>query len=166
LVLIAALYVVGIVSHGILRHLVQTAPVWPVVILGMEHRLRSQSGSLLTRQRARRQKEPNFPQSLLVGSFTRPVLEKRAAERLINPTLREAERFGVTKSMVRKLPGRVESRIANSPLRVGAQTCTRHLAFRESQGGLHFSKMEERFSATGRGEDSRKTQPNATISAR
>jgi hypothetical protein len=32
--LILALYVVGFVSHGILRHLVQTAPVWPIVILG------------------------------------------------------------------------------------------------------------------------------------
>jgi len=33
--LIVALYVVGIVSHGILRHIVQTLPVWPTVILGL-----------------------------------------------------------------------------------------------------------------------------------
>jgi hypothetical protein len=52
--------------------------------------------------------------------------------------------------MVRRLSGREESRIANSPLQVGAQTCTRLLAFREIQGGLHFSRLEERFSATGR----------------
>ena len=35
LLLIAALYVVGIVSHGIVRHLVQTAPLWATVVLGM-----------------------------------------------------------------------------------------------------------------------------------
>jgi len=29
------LYVVGIVSHGVLRHILQTAPVWPVVVLGL-----------------------------------------------------------------------------------------------------------------------------------
>jgi hypothetical protein len=34
LILIAALYVVGVVSHGVLRHIVQTVPVWPIVILG------------------------------------------------------------------------------------------------------------------------------------
>ena len=33
--LIVALYVVGVVSHGVLRHLVQTAPMWPTVILGL-----------------------------------------------------------------------------------------------------------------------------------
>ena len=33
--LIAALYVVGVVSHGVLRHLMQTAPMWPTVILGL-----------------------------------------------------------------------------------------------------------------------------------
>ncbi|PYV16965.1 MAG: hypothetical protein DMG21_10075 [Acidobacteria bacterium] len=32
--LIAALYVVGVVSHEVLRHIIQTAPVWPTVILG------------------------------------------------------------------------------------------------------------------------------------
>jgi hypothetical protein len=36
-----------------------------------------------------------------------------------------------TKSMVRRLAARAVSRIANSPLQVGAQTCTRLLAFRE-----------------------------------
>ena len=55
-----------------------------------------------------------------------------------------------TKSMVRRLPVWVESRTANSPLQVGTQTCTRLLAFREIQRDLHFSKLEERFSATGR----------------
>jgi hypothetical protein len=35
--LIAALYVVGIESHGVLRHVVQTLPVWPTVILGFRH---------------------------------------------------------------------------------------------------------------------------------
>ena len=35
LLLIAALYVVGIVSQGIVRHVVQTAPLWPAVVLGM-----------------------------------------------------------------------------------------------------------------------------------
>jgi hypothetical protein len=34
LVLILALYVVGIVSHGVIRHFVQTAPVWLAVWLG------------------------------------------------------------------------------------------------------------------------------------
>jgi len=34
LILILSLYVVGIESHGIIRHLVQTAPVWPAVWLG------------------------------------------------------------------------------------------------------------------------------------
>ena len=52
--------------------------------------------------------------------------------------------------MVRRLPARVESGTANSPVQVGAQTCTRLLAFREIQRDLHFSKMEEHFSATGR----------------
>src|SRR5215470_19936037 len=35
LILILALYIVGIVSHGVLRHIVQTLPVWPTVILGL-----------------------------------------------------------------------------------------------------------------------------------
>jgi hypothetical protein len=35
LLLIAALYVVGVVSNGIVRHVVQTAPVWPAVVLGV-----------------------------------------------------------------------------------------------------------------------------------
>lgn len=34
LVLIVALYAVGMVSHGIIRHAVQTAPLWPAVWLG------------------------------------------------------------------------------------------------------------------------------------
>jgi hypothetical protein len=54
--------------------------------------------------------------------------------------------------MVRRLHGREESRIANSPLQVGAQTCTRLLAFRETQGDLPSDKPLERFSATGRRE--------------
>ncbi len=35
LLLIAALYIVGIESHGIVRHVVQTAPVWPSVVLAL-----------------------------------------------------------------------------------------------------------------------------------
>lgn len=35
LVIFAALMVVGVVSHGILRHIVQTAPLWPAVVLGL-----------------------------------------------------------------------------------------------------------------------------------
>jgi len=35
LILIAALIVVGIVSNGVLRHIVQIAPAWIVVALGM-----------------------------------------------------------------------------------------------------------------------------------
>jgi hypothetical protein len=35
LLLIASLYVVGVVSHGVLRHIVQTAPVWGAVVLGV-----------------------------------------------------------------------------------------------------------------------------------
>jgi hypothetical protein len=35
LLLIGALYVVGIVSHGVVRHIVQTAPVWPTAVLAM-----------------------------------------------------------------------------------------------------------------------------------
>jgi hypothetical protein len=39
LVIIAALVLgVGIVSHGILRHVVQTAPLWPAVVLGLRRR--------------------------------------------------------------------------------------------------------------------------------
>ena len=34
LIVIVSLYVVGIVSHGIIRHTVQTAPVWLTVWLG------------------------------------------------------------------------------------------------------------------------------------
>ena len=34
LILIVSLYVVGFVSHGIIRHTVQTAPLWPAVWLG------------------------------------------------------------------------------------------------------------------------------------
>lgn len=37
--LIGALYVVGIASNGIVRHVVQTAPVWPTVALGMRRSL-------------------------------------------------------------------------------------------------------------------------------
>lgn len=33
--LIAALYIVGIESHGIVRHVVQTAPVWPSIVLAL-----------------------------------------------------------------------------------------------------------------------------------
>jgi hypothetical protein len=36
LLLIAALYFVGVNSHGVLRHIVQTAPVWVAVVLGMQ----------------------------------------------------------------------------------------------------------------------------------
>src|SRR5436305_10448984 len=35
LLLIVALYIVGIVSHGVVRHIVQTAPVWPAAVLGI-----------------------------------------------------------------------------------------------------------------------------------
>ncbi|HEY2029543.1 MAG TPA: hypothetical protein VGH20_10055 [Myxococcales bacterium] len=35
LAIFAALMVVGVVSHGILRHVVQTAPLWPAVVLGL-----------------------------------------------------------------------------------------------------------------------------------
>jgi len=35
LLLVIALYVVGVVSNGIVRHVVQTAPVWVTVVLGM-----------------------------------------------------------------------------------------------------------------------------------
>ena len=52
--------------------------------------------------------------------------------------------------MVRRLPARAKSRIANSPVQVGAQTCTRLLAFGESRGGLPSDERSERFSATGR----------------
>src|SRR5215468_11801412 len=39
LAIIAALVLgVGIVSHGILRHIVQTAPLWPAVVLGLRRR--------------------------------------------------------------------------------------------------------------------------------
>jgi hypothetical protein len=37
--LIGALYVVGIVSNGMVRHAVQTAPVWPTVALGARRSL-------------------------------------------------------------------------------------------------------------------------------
>lgn len=35
LLTIAALYIVGVVSHGVLRHIVQTAPLWIAVVLGL-----------------------------------------------------------------------------------------------------------------------------------
>src|SRR5512135_3914432 len=34
LLIIAALMVVGVVSHGVLRHIVQTAPLWAGIVLG------------------------------------------------------------------------------------------------------------------------------------
>src|ERR1051326_8223143 len=34
--IILSLYVVGLVSHGVIRHIVQTAPIWPAVWLGMK----------------------------------------------------------------------------------------------------------------------------------
>jgi hypothetical protein len=34
IVMIAALLVVGAVSHGVLRHIVQTSPLWIVIVLG------------------------------------------------------------------------------------------------------------------------------------
>ncbi len=37
LCLIAALYVVGFASHTIVRHIVQTIPVWIAVVLGIRH---------------------------------------------------------------------------------------------------------------------------------
>src|ERR1043166_49784 len=36
LAIILSLYVVGVVSHGVIRHIVQTAPIWPAVWLGMK----------------------------------------------------------------------------------------------------------------------------------
>src|SRR5262245_58700583 len=38
LVVIAALLIVGVVSHGVLRHIVQTLPVWIIVVLGLRDR--------------------------------------------------------------------------------------------------------------------------------
>jgi hypothetical protein len=35
--IIAALLVVGSVSHGVLRHIVQTAPLWVGIVLGLRH---------------------------------------------------------------------------------------------------------------------------------
>lgn len=35
LAMIAALLVVGVVSHGVLRHIVQTSPLWIAVVLGI-----------------------------------------------------------------------------------------------------------------------------------
>ena len=37
LLIIAALLVVGSVSHGVSRHLVQTAPLWFAIVLGLRH---------------------------------------------------------------------------------------------------------------------------------
>lgn len=34
---ITALLVVGVVSHGVLRHIVQTAPLWVGILLGLGH---------------------------------------------------------------------------------------------------------------------------------
>lgn len=36
LAIILSLYVVGMVSHGVIRHIVQTAPIWVAVWLGMK----------------------------------------------------------------------------------------------------------------------------------
>ena len=36
LAIILSLYVVGTVSHGVIRHIVQTAPIWPAVWLGLK----------------------------------------------------------------------------------------------------------------------------------
>jgi hypothetical protein len=46
LLLIASLYVVGVVSHGVLRHIVQTAPVWGAVVLGMRRSVWSKWAAL------------------------------------------------------------------------------------------------------------------------
>jgi hypothetical protein len=46
LLLIASLYVVGVVSHGVLRHTVQTAPVWGTVVLGMRRSVWSKRAAL------------------------------------------------------------------------------------------------------------------------
>jgi hypothetical protein len=46
LLLIASLYVVGVVSHGVLRHTVQTAPVWGTVVLGMRRSVWSKWAAL------------------------------------------------------------------------------------------------------------------------
>jgi hypothetical protein len=53
-----------------------------------------------------------------------------------------------------------------SAYQVGVQTCTRLLAFREIQGDLHFSNLKNDSLLQVGEEDSRKTRPNATISAR
>src|ERR1051326_9306167 len=36
LAIILSLYIVGMVSHGVIRHIVQTAPIWVAVWLGMK----------------------------------------------------------------------------------------------------------------------------------
>jgi hypothetical protein len=46
LLLIASLYVVGVVSHGMLRHIVQTVPVWVAVVLGMRRSVWSKWAAL------------------------------------------------------------------------------------------------------------------------
>ena len=38
LAIVAALYVVGAVSHGVLRHIVQTLPLWVPIIFGLRGR--------------------------------------------------------------------------------------------------------------------------------
>lgn len=46
LILILSLYVVGIVSHGIIRHFVQTVPIWFVVWLGFRRSLWTKRAAL------------------------------------------------------------------------------------------------------------------------
>lgn len=43
---IAALLVVGIVSHGVIRHIVQTSPLWIAIALGMRRSLWSKWAAL------------------------------------------------------------------------------------------------------------------------
>jgi hypothetical protein len=38
LIIVLSLYVVGVVSHGVLRHIVQTLPLWPGIVLGFRDR--------------------------------------------------------------------------------------------------------------------------------
>ena len=59
-----------------------------------------------------------------------------------------------TESMVRRLPAQVENRRANSPVQIGAQTCTRLLAFREFLGICAQKMPLGVFSATGSSCDS------------
>ena len=104
--------------------------------------------------------------------FRRSINEKRRKGNFFQPehckmlaNARCSRVKGETRSMVRRLPSRVQSRSANSPVPVGSQTCTWLLAFREF---LRVWAARNRYAVSllqVRARRMREFRPNAVISA-